>query len=186
MPTSRCETYENECRDMHCPYGVRRETVQAQPECEQCICDNPCESHSCPDTQQCAMDVSSTGDRFVPVCRDITKPGTCPQLQANASKCARECYTDADCRGDTKCCSDDCGYLCVRPARPTRRPNTPAPVVIYPGEVKASLEPKRPQELEVQTSIGGIAVLRCFAAGNPAPNITWSTNNVLVSNPILR
>ncbi|XP_023166272.2 papilin isoform X2 [Drosophila hydei] len=180
---SRCETYDSECRDLRCPYGVRRVPAESQPECEQCICLNPCEGYPCPATQQCAIDVSNSGDRdhqFVPVCRDINKPGVCPQLATNASECARECYTDADCRGDNKCCSDGCGHLCVAPARPTRRPNTPPPVVIYPGEVRATLESKPPQEVDVQTSIGGIAVLRCFATGNPAPNITWSLKNVVI------
>jgi len=54
-------------------------------------------------------------------------------------------------------------------------------VVSYPGDVSAALEPKEPYELDVQTSIGGIAVLRCFATGNPAPNITWSLKNLVVS-----
>lgn len=167
---------------------MRRVQVQEQPECVSCICEDPCEQHVCPDNQQCAIDVADDRDnQFVAVCRDINKPGSCPQLTANASECIRECYTDADCRGANKCCSDGCGFLCVAPARPTQRPRTPAPAVLLPGEVQATLEPKQPQELDVRTSIGGIAVLRCFAAGNPTPNITWSLRNVMVcisSNPI--
>ncbi|XP_015037150.2 papilin isoform X5 [Drosophila pseudoobscura] len=177
----RCESFENECRELRCPYGVRREADRSQPECTKCLCENPCESYSCPEGQQCAIEIANTGDRqFAPVCRDINKPGVCPGLAANASNCAQECYTDADCRGENKCCSDGCGYLCVQPARPTQRPSTRAPTVVYPGESRAALEPKQPQELDVQTSIGGIAVLRCFATGNPAPNITWSLKNVVI------
>ncbi|XP_030369297.1 papilin isoform X5 [Scaptodrosophila lebanonensis] len=181
---NRCETYENNCRDLRCPYGVRREAARSDPDCTQCVCENPCDDYSCPESQQCDVEVSNTDNRqFVPVCRDINKPGICPQLIANASNCITECYTDANCRGDNKCCNDGCGNLCVRPTQPTRptlSPTTPAPVIIYPGEVKAALEPRKQQELDVQTSLGGIAVLRCFATGNPEPNITWSLRNVVI------
>ncbi|XP_068155724.1 papilin isoform X2 [Drosophila tropicalis] len=178
---SRCESYENECRDLRCPYGVRQESARSQPECTQCVCENPCENYDCPEGQQCAIEVVSSGDRqFEPICRDINKAGECPQLAANASNCARECYNDADCRGDNKCCSDGCGHLCVRPSRPTLPPVTRAPAILYPGDVKAALEPKEQHELDTHTSIGGIAVLRCFATGNPPPNITWSLKNVVI------
>ncbi|XP_017001607.2 papilin isoform X1 [Drosophila takahashii] len=177
-----CDTFDSECRELRCPYGVRREAAQSQPECTQCVCENPCEGYSCPEGQQCAIDVSSSDDRqFAPVCRLINKPGECPALSANASGCARECYSDADCLGENKCCNDGCGHLCVHPARPTQPPRTQAPVVSYPGDVTAALEPKEPHELDVQTSIGGIAVLRCFATGNPAPNITWSLKNLVIN-----
>ncbi|XP_032578299.1 papilin isoform X5 [Drosophila sechellia] len=177
-----CDTFDAECQELRCPYGVRRVAARSQPECTQCICENPCEGYSCPEGQQCAIDVASSDDRqFAPVCRDIYKPGECPTLSANASGCARECYTDADCRGDNKCCSDGCGQLCVHPARPTQPPRTQAPVVSYPGDARAALEPKEAHELDVQTAIGGIAVLRCFATGNPAPNITWSLKNLVIN-----
>ncbi|KQS52137.1 papilin isoform X5 [Drosophila erecta] len=177
-----CDTFDAECQELRCPYGVRRVAARSQPECTQCICENPCEGYNCPEGQQCAIDVASSDDRqFAPVCRDIYKPGECPALSANASECARECYTDADCRGDNKCCSDGCGQLCVHPARPTQPPRTQAPVVSYPGDVITALEPKEAQELDVQASIGGIAVLRCFATGNPAPNITWSHKNLVIN-----
>ncbi|XP_065722469.2 papilin isoform X5 [Drosophila suzukii] len=177
-----CDTFDAECRELRCPYGVRRDAARSQPECTQCVCDNPCDGYSCPEGQQCAIDVSRSDDRqFAPVCREINKPGECPALSANASGCVRECYSDADCLGNNKCCSDGCGQLCVHPARPTQPPRTQAPVVSYPGDVSAALEPKEPHELDVQTSIGGIAVLRCFATGNPAPNITWSLKNLVIN-----
>ncbi|XP_043651988.1 papilin isoform X5 [Drosophila teissieri] len=179
---SPCDTFDAECQELRCPYGVRRVAARSQPECTQCICENPCDGYSCPEGQQCVVDVASSDDRqFAPVCRDIYKPGECPALSANASGCARECYTDADCRGDNKCCSDGCGQLCVHPARPTQPPRTQAPVVAYPGDIRAALEPKEAHELDVQTAIGGIAVLRCFATGNPAPNITWSLKNLVIN-----
>ncbi|XP_017062546.1 papilin isoform X2 [Drosophila ficusphila] len=179
---SPCDTFDAECQELRCPYGVRRVAAQSQPECTQCVCEDPCEGYSCPEGQKCAVDVSSTDDRqFAPLCREVNKPGECPALSANASGCARECYTDADCRGDTKCCNDGCGQLCVHPARPTLPPRTQAPVVVYPGDVRVALEPKRPTELDVHAAIGGIAVLRCFATGNPAPNITWSLRNLVIN-----
>ncbi|XP_070137591.1 papilin isoform X5 [Drosophila bipectinata] len=175
----QCDSFDAECRDIRCPYGVRRQAAPAQPECAQCVCENPCDGYNCPEGQQCAIEV--TGDRqFIPVCRDVNKPGSCPALAANVSNCNRECYTDADCRGDNKCCSDDCGQICVRPARSDLPSSTQAPVLVYPGDRRVALEPKRPEELDVQTSIGGIAVLRCFATGNPAPNVTWSLKNVVI------
>ncbi|EDV43612.1 uncharacterized protein Dana_GF16440, isoform A [Drosophila ananassae] len=175
----QCDSYEAECHELRCPYGVRRQAAPAQPECTQCVCENPCDGYDCPEGQQCAIEVA--GDRqFIPVCRDVNKPGNCPALAANVSNCNRECYTDADCRGENKCCSDGCGQICVLPARPELPSSTQAPVVVYPGDRRVALEPKRPEELDVQTSIGGIAVLRCFATGNPAPNVTWSLKNVVI------
>ncbi|XP_037820569.1 papilin isoform X5 [Lucilia sericata] len=180
---NRCESYENECNSMSCPYGVRRIPVD-DDECQRCECNNPCADHECNDGQQCAIEVSpNVPGQFVPVCRLNNKPGLCPLLSADDGICGRECYTDADCRDDNKCCSNGCGFVCVRPTPPTVRttaPTTAAPVVVYPGEVRASLVPKEKPELDVQTPMGGIAVLRCFATGNPAPNVTWSRNNVVV------
>ncbi|XP_065354303.1 papilin isoform X3 [Calliphora vicina] len=180
---NRCESFENECNSMSCPYGVRRVPAD-DGECQRCECNNPCADHQCHEGQQCAIEVSpNEPGQFVPVCRLINKSGVCPQLSADDGVCGRECYTDADCRDDNKCCSNGCGFVCVRPTPPTVRttaPTTAAPVVVYPGEVRASLVPKERPELEVQTAMGGIAVLRCFATGNPAPNVTWSRNNVVV------
>lgn len=45
----------------------------------------------------------------------VNKPGDCPALPNN-TRCDTECYTDADCRGDNKCCSAGCGQVCVAPA----------------------------------------------------------------------
>ncbi|XP_017478128.1 PREDICTED: papilin isoform X5 [Rhagoletis zephyria] len=179
-----CDTYEHECRALRCTFGSRRVPVE-NSDCTRCVCENPCERHECPEGQQCAVDVSSDASRqFMPVCRETNKTGECPHLsQPEEENCGRECYTDADCREDNKCCSNGCGFVCVRPTQPTSRPRpptTPAPAVIYPGDVQVALEPKKPQEVDVQAAVGGIAVLRCFATGSPPPNVTWSRSNVLI------
>ncbi|XP_004530678.1 papilin isoform X3 [Ceratitis capitata] len=182
---NECETFEEECRALRCPFGSRR-VPEENTDCTRCICENPCEQYECPEGQQCAVDVSNNADRqFAPVCRETNKTGECPRLtQPTDENCGRECYTDADCREDNKCCSNGCGFVCVHPTQPTTRPRPPVtaapPVVIYPGEVPAVLEPKKPQEVDVQIPAGGIAVLRCFATGSPPPNVTWSRSNVLI------
>lgn len=56
------------------------------------------------------------------------KPGECPIL-ANSSRCDRECNSDADCRGDKKCCSAGCGLSCVPPVEDI----TQAPERVYPN-----------------------------------------------------
>lgn len=179
IPTNRCEEYENECRTLACPYGVRH--IAVDEECERCECDNPCADYVCPEEEQCAVEVSTLrSGEFTPVCRLINKPGVCPALSTQDGACNRECYNDADCRGDNKCCSNGCGFVCVRPAAPTSAPRTPAPPLVIPGEIQVALAPKSKQELDIQTPVGGIAVLRCFATGNPAPNVTWSRSNVVV------
>lgn len=189
---SRCEDLENECRALRCPYGIHR--TQEDSGCQRCECANPCAEYSCPDGQKCAVEISnSQSGEFIPVCRLVNKPGDCPQLTAPVNEtaigtlgCSRECYDDADCRTDNKCCNNGCSFVCVRPqsAYHPMRPQMPVattPAIIYPGEVRASLEPKTQSELDVHTPVGGIAILRCFATGNPAPNITWSFNNLMVS-----
>jgi len=42
-----------------------------------------------------------------------TKPGECPDVESDS--CDQQCYSDADCGGDEKCCYNGCGQLCVRP-----------------------------------------------------------------------
>lgn len=55
----------------------------------------------------------------MPQCRSENKPGQCPLLSARSSiACEQECYTDADCRDDDKCCANDCGSACVSPTAP--------------------------------------------------------------------
>lgn len=56
------------------------------------------------------------------------KPGVCPVL-GNSSRCDRECNSDADCRGDKKCCAAGCGLSCVAPLEDI----TEAPERVYPN-----------------------------------------------------
>lgn len=115
------------------------------------------------------------------------KPGECPQLgQHNPSdRCDRECYTDADCRGDSKCCVSGCGQVCVHPEQyadvtqgPPAEPERP---VHYPGAAAPALEHKRHEDLDIVQSEGGLATLKCFATGYPQPTITWRYNSIVVS-----
>lgn len=61
----------------------------------------------------------------------VNKPGECPQL-GNNTLCDRECYTDSDCREESKCCASGCGFVCVAPADNATR-TTEAPKPYYPG-----------------------------------------------------
>lgn len=42
---NRCESYENDCSRLSCPYGIRR--VPVDEECQRCECINPCADHEC-------------------------------------------------------------------------------------------------------------------------------------------
>lgn len=102
----------------------------------------------------------------------------------NSSRCDRECYSDADCRGDSKCCADGCGYVCVQPADPSEshRPvDTPQQPVYYPGAQPPQLEDRPQEEIDVIQPEGDVATLRCFATGYPLPTVTWKRGQVIVS-----
>ena len=46
------------------------------------------------------------------------KQGDCPKVQPDISVnaiCPEECISDMDCPDDLKCCSDGCGYVCMKP-----------------------------------------------------------------------
>lgn len=58
------------------------------------------------------------------------KPGECPEVsydtyQESDDRCETECYTDADCSGNNKCCNVGCSRTCIQPYMP--RPYTAAP-----------------------------------------------------------
>lgn len=164
---------------MQCPYGVSRSYDGEN--CQRCECEDPCRDYQCGPDQLCAVDIQSSaqyGSEFVPVCRDHTKRGRCPHI-ANDTRCERECYSDADCRGDTKCCVAGCSTVCVAPEQEYRpRPPTREPE----GEQQPELREDIPaEETEKAVSEGGVAVLRCFATGFPPPTVSWSKGEVIVS-----
>ena len=46
----------------------------------------------------------------------IVKSGQCPRLeQGSVGTCYEECQNDGDCAGDSKCCSNGCGHVCMNP-----------------------------------------------------------------------
>ena len=47
----------------------------------------------------------------------MVKTGECPRLEeGNVGLCWEECNNDGDCAGDSKCCSNGCGHVCMNPA----------------------------------------------------------------------
>lgn len=175
-----CVQHDEECQRLQCPYGVSRSYDSEG--CQRCECENPCRNYECGPEQDCAVDIQSSaqyGSEFVPVCRDRNKRGRCPQL-ANDTRCERECYSDAECRGDTKCCVAGCSTVCVSPETEFR----PRPTVLpRPGERKPPIirEDIPVEENEKTVGEGGVAVLRCFATGFPPPTVSWSKGEVILN-----
>lgn len=109
------------------------------------------------------------------MCRQSIKQGRCPYIDDNSSEeCERECYDDADCRGDYKCCSAGCSQICTAP-EDDRRPAPPATQAPYPEEEtrQTELEEVSEDDLRPVAREGGVATLRCFATGFPPPSIAW-------------
>ena len=47
--------------------------------------------------------------------RSFEKPGTCHVPRFGFGGCVDECQSDDSCPGDEKCCSNDCGHICLMP-----------------------------------------------------------------------
>ena len=49
------------------------------------------------------------------------KPGKCPASpeDSDSHSCKNDCFNDASCSGDEKCCSVGCSYTCRPPATET-------------------------------------------------------------------
>ncbi|XP_049534828.1 papilin isoform X3 [Anopheles darlingi] len=176
-----CERYEEECRLLQCQYGIAK-SYDPSNGCDRCQCNDPCDGQFCPPGTQCVVDVQSgravdaSGSEFVGVCRATVKPGDCPAL-TNATQCTVDCYSDADCRGNNKCCDAGCARICIGPVdRPTGGvpsvPGVPGPTVLE--EVPA-------EELDIKSEEGGVATLRCFATGYPPPSIRWRKGAIMLN-----
>uniref|UniRef100_A0A182PGJ0 Papilin n=1 Tax=Anopheles epiroticus TaxID=199890 RepID=A0A182PGJ0_9DIPT len=176
-----CEQYEHECSQLQCQYGIAK-SYDPSNGCERCQCNDPCAGYYCPQGSQCVVDVQAggavrgTGSEFVGVCRESQKPGDCPEL-ANATYCSTDCYSDADCRGNNKCCQAGCAQICISPVdRPV------APTGVQPGARGPVVLQEVPQEeLDVKSEEGGIATLRCYATGFPPPSITWRKGQIMLN-----
>lgn len=86
-----------------------------------------------------------------------------------------------DCHGDKKCCTAGCATSCVPPAEDI----TVAPPVDHGHEDHQprppTLRPVPQEEVDVDVHEGGMATLRCFAAGYPPPTIQWKRGGLIVN-----
>uniref|UniRef100_A0A182JSY1 Papilin n=1 Tax=Anopheles christyi TaxID=43041 RepID=A0A182JSY1_9DIPT len=176
-----CEQYEHECSQLACQYGIAK-SYDPTNGCERCQCNDPCAGHYCPQGSLCVVDVQSggalvgTGSEFVGVCRESHKSGDCPVL-ANATHCSVDCYSDADCRGNNKCCQAGCAHICISPVDRPVVPSGVQPGVPGPTMLKEVSQ----DELDIKSEEGGIAVLRCFATGFPPPSIRWRKGEIMLN-----
>lgn len=71
--------------------------------------------------------------------------------------------------------------VCVPAYTPAPEPQTPQdPITLYPGDRPVTLDNVPEEDLDIKTTPGDKAVLRCFATGHPPPTISWSFGSILV------
>lgn len=178
--TNECEKFVKHCDALRCPYGVMKSYDSTG--CERCECEDPCRDYECPSDSQCSVDIESGeyGESvFVAVCRQTVKNGRCPRLEESRS-CVTECNTDADCRGESKCCSAGCSSVCVLPAAERERMTT-QPAFYNPEARPPTLQRVADRDLQPTVREGAVATLRCFATGFPPPTITWKRGGIEVN-----
>ncbi|XP_014217269.1 papilin isoform X2 [Copidosoma floridanum] len=169
-----CAEATEHCNQLHCPYG-QEDYVDSQ-NCQRCRCVEPCQSISCPESTKCAVTLvrTSEGTEYRGICNPVSKPGRCPEV-SNSTRCDQECYSDADCSGEQKCCNSGCGTSCLSPPREEEHAppdsNDYRQETIPAGAVAARIE--QPESPNVVAEEGGYVTLHCVVIGNPAPLIVW-------------
>ncbi|KAK5647606.1 hypothetical protein RI129_002498 [Pyrocoelia pectoralis] len=186
--TETCQQYIEECGTLICEYGTEA-FVDEESLCTKCRCHDPCSGTICRQNQRCAVDLNrnrTTYDdpTFIAVCRDVQKEGDCPIMRSHGNRCERDCEDDADCTLDLKCCSTNCGTVCIAPLIPVPAQlitSSPKPAYTephleyYPPKVdESTFQP------EVSAGEGGYATLDCSVQGNPTPRISWRKGHLLI------
>ncbi len=175
------ECAPSNCEDQRCPFGI--DEFVDERGCSACRCSNPCYVHQCPEDMSCAVEVyrAENGEpRAQPVCRLRNKAGYCPVVisdsNALSSDCIDRCRTDADCRGDDKCCHNGCAHICVLPEGGDRSSTTtPAPRVVFPYEPYPSGNRGDTSEETEITAISGTDVtLECTQSTQYGRHASWS------------
>ena len=166
----------SDCDEQRCPFGI--DEFVDERGCSACRCSNPCYIYQCPDHMSCAVEVyrAEGGEpRAQPVCRLKNKPGHCPRDLSSSngvnSDCIDRCRTDADCRGDDKCCHNGCAHICVLAEGIETNATTQRsvfPYEAYPPHIKT--QPNG--VMEVFAVIGSNVTLDCSEQSNSQPS--WS------------
>ncbi|XP_044730136.1 papilin isoform X2 [Chrysoperla carnea] len=186
---SPCRAQTAHCESLKCPYGVERRIDEIG--CEECLCYDPCREQVCPSGSRCVVDLKYENRTTIPMpqCRLESKPGQCPLLSARSSiACEQECYTDADCRDEDKCCANDCGSACVSPTAPEFAISTEAQPAYTEPPVLSGVQAPTFEETEPQLEAeeGYYVTIRCVAHGFPIPRITWRKGAFVFDRPMAR
>ncbi|XP_031784533.1 papilin isoform X3 [Nasonia vitripennis] len=179
-----CAEATEHCHQLHCPYG-QEDYVDSQ-NCQRCRCNEPCQSVQCPEGTKCAVTLvgSRDGTAYRGICNPVTKPGKCPVV-SNSTRCEIECYTDADCSGEQKCCRSGPCTSCLNPATEeviaTPPPYAPSEQeAIPPGAAPAKIE--QPESPNVSAQEGGYVTMRCVVIGTPTPIIVWRKDAKIIGS----